>query len=82
MLVNEACFALGERIASAADIDLALKLGMNFPDGPLAWGDRLGPDRVERLLDALRIFYGEERYKVAPFLRRAVAQGATLATAT
>ncbi len=79
MLVNEACFALGERIASPADIDLAMKLGMNFPEGPLAWGDKLGPDRVLRLLDALRIFYGEERYKVAPFLRRAVAQGATLA---
>ncbi len=73
MLVNEACFALGERIASAADIDLAMKLGMNFPDGPLAWGDRIGPDRVARLLDSLREVYGEERYKVAPLLRRRVA---------
>lgn len=78
MLVNEACFALGERIAAPADIDLAMKLGMNFPEGPLAWGDRLGPDRIARLLDDLRAFYGEERYKVAPVLRRCIAGGTRL----
>lgn len=78
MLVNEACFALGERIASPGDIDRAMVLGMNFPAGPLAWGDKLGPDRIERLLDALRLFYGEERYRVAPVLRRSVARGAKL----
>ena len=42
-LVNEACFALGEGIGSAADIDAGMELGLNHPRGPLAWGDLIGP---------------------------------------
>ena len=42
-LVNEACFALGEGVGSAADIDAGMELGLNHPRGPLAWGDAIGP---------------------------------------
>jgi 3-hydroxybutyryl-CoA dehydrogenase len=77
MLANEACFALGEGVAGSADIDLAMRLGMNFPQGPLEWADKIGPERIVRLLDSLREFYGEERYKVAPRLRRSAAEGRT-----
>jgi 3-hydroxybutyryl-CoA dehydrogenase len=72
-LVNEAAFALGEGVASAADIDTAMTLGVNYPHGPLAWGARLGLPLVAETLDYLRDFYGEERYRVAPLLRRLIA---------
>ncbi|CAA9575748.1 MAG: 3-hydroxybutyryl-CoA dehydrogenase; 3-hydroxyacyl-CoA dehydrogenase [uncultured Thermomicrobiales bacterium] len=74
-LINEAAFALDDRIASAADIDTALKLGLNYPAGPIEWSERLGLDRVVTTLDGLHTYYGEERYRVAPRLRRALLAG-------
>jgi 3-hydroxybutyryl-CoA dehydrogenase len=78
MLVNEACFALGEGVGSAADIDAGMVLGLNHPRGPLEWGDAIGPDRVLAVLRRLRDEYGEERYRAAPALVRAVSAGASL----
>jgi 3-hydroxybutyryl-CoA dehydrogenase len=77
-LVNEACFALGEGVGSAADIDAGMVLGLNHPRGPLEWGDAIGPDRVLGVLRDLRELYGEERYRPAPVLTRAVSAGASL----
>jgi 3-hydroxybutyryl-CoA dehydrogenase len=74
-LVNEAAFALQKGIGSAEDIDTALRLGFNFPRGPLEWGDAIGLDHVLSVLDALREELGEERYRAAPLLRRMVADG-------
>lgn len=74
-LVNEAAFALQKGIGSAADIDTAMRLGYNFPRGPLEWGDAIGLDHVLAVLDALRQELGEERYRAAPLLRRLVADG-------
>jgi 3-hydroxybutyryl-CoA dehydrogenase len=74
-LVNEAAFALQKGIGSAEDIDTAMRLGFNFPRGPLEWGDAIGLDHVLAVLDALRGELGEERYRAAPLLRRLVADG-------
>jgi 3-hydroxybutyryl-CoA dehydrogenase len=71
-LVNEACFALGEGVGSAADIDLGMELGLNHPRGPLAWGDLMGADVVLETLIALWEEYREERYRPAPALLAAV----------
>jgi 3-hydroxybutyryl-CoA dehydrogenase len=71
-LVNEACFALGEGVGSAADIDAGMELGLNHPRGPLAWGDLLGPAAVLDTLLALWEEYREERYRPAPALVAAV----------
>jgi len=70
MIINEAAFALTEQVASPADIDTAMKLGTNYPEGPIAWGDRIGFSSVERLLLALRDDLGEDRYRPAPLLRQ------------
>ncbi|HEY3293891.1 MAG TPA: 3-hydroxyacyl-CoA dehydrogenase family protein [bacterium] len=74
-LVNEAAMALQERIASAEEIDQAMKLGVNYPFGPLAWGDRIGLDRVLAVMDGLYAEFKEERYRPAPLLKRLVRAG-------
>ncbi|HEX9006858.1 MAG TPA: 3-hydroxyacyl-CoA dehydrogenase family protein, partial [Bacteroidota bacterium] len=79
MLTNEACFALAEQIASAPDIDLAMKLGTNYPSGPLAWGEQFGLANVLAVIEALHRWYGEERYRPAPLLRRAAPLGSIAA---
>ncbi len=72
-LVNEAHFALGAGVASAEDIDTAMRLGFNYPRGPFEWCEAIGPRRVLAILDALHAELGEERYRAAPALRRAAA---------
>jgi 3-hydroxybutyryl-CoA dehydrogenase len=70
-LVNEAHFAVGEGVADAAGVDTAMKLGLNYPRGPFEWCELIGPERIVTTLDALHRELGEERYRVAPGLRRA-----------
>ena len=67
-IANEACFALGERVASAEDINTAMKLGYNWPIGPLEWGERLGWSHSLGVLEELRELRGEA-YRPAPALR-------------
>jgi 3-hydroxybutyryl-CoA dehydrogenase len=67
-IANEACFALGERVASADDINTAMRLGYNWPIGSLEWGERLGWSRCLGLLEELRERLGEA-YRPAPLLR-------------
>ncbi len=74
-LVNEAAFALQKGVGDAEGIDTAMRLGFNYPRGPLEWGDAIGLDHVLAVLDALRDELGEERYRAAPLLRRLVADG-------
>jgi 3-hydroxybutyryl-CoA dehydrogenase len=76
-IANEAAFALGEEVASAADIDIAMRLGFNWPIGPLQLADRLGPARAVGILDELRELHGDG-YRVAPLLREAAAAGESL----
>jgi 3-hydroxybutyryl-CoA dehydrogenase len=74
-LVNEAAFAVSEGIGSAADVDVAMRLGYNWPRGPLEWADLIELDHVLATLDALHDELGEERYRAAPLLRHMVAEG-------
>jgi 3-hydroxybutyryl-CoA dehydrogenase len=74
-LINEACTALSENVASPADIDLAMQLGTNYPHGPLAWGDLLGLDAVLGVMTGLFDEWGEDRYRPNPLLKRMVAAG-------
>ena len=67
-IVNEAAFALADHVASAEDIDTAMRLGFNWPIGPIEWGERLGHARAVGILDELRELHGEA-YRAAPSLR-------------
>ncbi|HAT1618051.1 TPA: 3-hydroxyacyl-CoA dehydrogenase, partial [Raoultella ornithinolytica] len=70
MLINEALDAVQKGVASPEDIDTAMRLGVNYPHGPLAWGESLGWQRVLRLLENLQQHYGEERYRPGSLLRQ------------
>jgi 3-hydroxybutyryl-CoA dehydrogenase len=78
MLVNGAVDARNQGVASAADIDTAMRLGTNYPIGPLAWGDRWGPATIVGILDAMQAWYGEDRYRPSALLRRIAAAGGEL----
>ena len=78
MLVNGAVDARHKGVASAADIDTAMRLGTNYPLGPLAWGDRWGAATIVGILDAMQAWYGEDRYRPSALLRRIAAAGGSL----
>ncbi len=75
MLANEAADAAMQGVASAADIDIAMTKGVNYPLGPLAWADRIGLPHVLSVLDALARTYGEDRYRASALLRRKISGG-------
>lgn len=75
MIINEAYFALQEGIAAPEEIDLAMKLGTNYPHGPVEWAQRLGIRQVHAVLEALRRDLGEERHRVAPLLKQMALRG-------
>ena len=59
-IVNEAVIAVHEGVASADDIDLAMRLGTNYPLGPIAWGREIGGARIARILRGLAAEYGPD----------------------
>ena len=67
-IINEAFLTLSEGVASAEDIDEAMKLGANYPRGPFEWAEEIGARKVLRTLDSLRANHGEA-YVAAPSLR-------------
>jgi len=74
-LVNEAMHVVMEGVASAAEVDLALKLGYDFRVGPLEWADRTGLDRILNWMQHLHDETGEARFRPCPLLRRLVRAG-------
>ena len=76
-IANEAAFALEEEIASPADMDTAMKLGFNWPVGPLDFAALIGPTRAVELLERLERESGGA-YAQAPLLRRAAEEGVEL----
>jgi len=67
-IINEAGFALSEGVATAADIDTAMKLGTSYPKGPLEWAKQIGHRTVRGTLKALNEQAGDERYEAAKVL--------------
>jgi 3-hydroxybutyryl-CoA dehydrogenase len=75
LLINEAADAVFQNIASQADIDLAMKLGVNYPKGLLAWANEMGIETVLTSLTVLQEYYGDDRYRACPILRKMAAEG-------
>ncbi len=69
MIINEAYFALGEKLASADSIDLAMKNGVNYPLGPIEWGEKIGLHNVAQLLEELHTVTRDDRYRLSTQLK-------------
>lgn len=81
MIVNIGASVAQQGIATPEDIDKAVKLGLNYPHGPLGFGDALGADKVLRVLEGLHRQYGDPRYRPNPWIRRRAQLGVSLLTA-
>ena len=73
-LLNEAMYILLEGVASAKDIDTAMRLGYNFNTGPLEMADAMGLDEVLAWMETLWATLGEPRYRACPILRKLVRE--------
>jgi 3-hydroxybutyryl-CoA dehydrogenase len=77
-IVNIACDICQQGICSPADLDIAVTLGLGYPQGPLALGDTLGADSLLEVLFNMQTVYGDPRYRPSPWLRRRGALGLSL----
>ena len=68
-IVNEAASAVADGVATPDAVDTAMRLGTNWPEGPLAWGERIGLASVVHTLDALHRAVPDGRYRTVPLLR-------------
>ncbi|WP_204731350.1 3-hydroxyacyl-CoA dehydrogenase [Hydrogenophaga laconesensis] len=77
-IINIATDMCQQGICSPTDLDVAVTLGLGYPMGPLAMGDRIGPTNVLEILFNLQTVYGDPRYRPSPWLRRRGALGLSL----
>jgi 3-hydroxybutyryl-CoA dehydrogenase len=75
MLANEAADAVNQGVCSESAADSAMRLGVNYPQGPLAWADQVGVATIRDVLANLGASYGEDRYRISPLIQRAVFAG-------
>jgi len=74
-MINEAIGILADGVATAEDIDNAMKLGANHPIGPLALADLIGNDVNLAIMEVLYTEFGDSKYRPHPLLRKMVRGG-------
>ena len=79
-IVNVGCDIVQQRIATPADLDSAVVLGLGYPRGPLAMGDAIGAAKLLTVLEAMHSFYQDPRYRPSPWLKRRARLGVSLLT--
>jgi 3-hydroxybutyryl-CoA dehydrogenase len=68
MIINEAYRAVEEGTATPSDIDIAMKLGTNYPLGPIEWSKKIGLKNVVEVLESVYKISGDERYRICDLL--------------
>jgi len=77
-IVNIASDMCQQRVCTPQDLETAVTLGLAYPMGPLAMGNRFGPDSILEVLFNMQTVYGDPRYRPSPWLRRRGAIGLSL----
>lgn len=72
MIINEAWFAFGENVSTKKEIDIAMKLGTNYPLGPFEWGEKIGEKNIFSLLQVLS--KTNKKYLPAPLLQQKITE--------
>ena len=80
MIVNIGCSIAQSRTAAPADIDKAVTLGLNYPNGPFKFADVLGVPRIHQVLSAMNRIYGDPRYRPNIWLTRRARLGVSALT--
>lgn len=70
MIINEAYYTVQDGTATRDDVDLAMKLGTNYPYGPFEWCRRIGVKHVYEIIEAMYADTQDERYKICPMLKK------------
>ena len=78
MLINEAADTALQKVATCADIDLAMQKGTRYPAGPFQWSRTIGLRRVHTVLENLSAYYGEDRYRTSPLIKNSLWTGKQL----
>ena len=82
MIVNLGCDIAQQGVATVEDINIAVKLGLGYPYGPIEWGDVLGAEKILKILDRMTAITRDQRYRPSPWLRRRVQLGLALVHST
>jgi 3-hydroxybutyryl-CoA dehydrogenase len=69
LIINEAYLVLQEGTSDRKDIDTAMKLGTNYPYGPIEWSERIGIDLIYHILKSMFEEFGDDRYRITPLLK-------------
>jgi 3-hydroxybutyryl-CoA dehydrogenase len=80
MVANLGCYMAEIALATPADIDLAMKLGLNYPLGPLELVEDMGAEETRRILSQLQAITGDDRYRPTPWLTRRARLGLPIHT--
>jgi 3-hydroxybutyryl-CoA dehydrogenase len=75
MLANEAADAVNQGVCDVQGVDTAMRLGVNYPSGPLAWANTVGIARISTVLTHLAQTYGGDRYRTSPLIQHHVYSG-------
>jgi len=78
MVSNLGCEMAQQRLATPDDIDTAMRLGLNYPLGPLELAENVGPRLVHRILHIMQDLTGDDRYRPSQWLRRRVQLGVSI----
>jgi 3-hydroxybutyryl-CoA dehydrogenase len=78
MLINEAADTALQKVATCADIDLAMQKGTRYPAGPFQWSRKVGLRRLHTVLQNLSAYYGEDRYRTSPLIKSSLWMGKQL----